>query len=136
MDLAGALDHALKPGRVSVAGDGRAAEAVVVDADRIGVVLEGLRVERTERGLPDALVALPPAVSEALRRPVRLVEADLDLGGGVFRTPVEEGAFFELRTNGASATLDRWRMQDGRRARAPWSLTREDLTRLVGAMGS
>ena len=42
----------------------------------------------------------------------------------------------ELRTNGASATLDRWRMQDGQRARAPWSLTREDLTRLVGAMGS
>lgn len=136
MELAGSLDRALQPGRVSVVGDGRTAEALVVDADRIGVVLGELRVERAGRGLPDALAALPSAVSEALRRPVRLVEADLALGGGVFRTPVEEGAFFELRTNGASATLDRWRTQDGRRAPVPWTLTREDLARLVGAMES
>lgn len=136
MDLAGALDRDLKPGRVSTGVGEASVTAEVADADRIGVLLHGLTVERAGRGLPEALAALPTAVAGALRRPVHLVEADLGLGGGTARTDVEDQSYFELRTTGASSTLDRWRVAGGRRERVPWPLTREDLSRLVRALES
>lgn len=136
MDLAGALDRDLKAGRVSAGVGDRTVTAEVADADRIGVLLHGLTVERAGRGLPEALAGVPPAVSQALRRPVRVVEADLGLGGGTARSEVEDRSYFELRTTGAATTLDHWRVAEGRRERIPWSLTREDLARLVRALES
>ena len=136
MDLSAQVDRRLQPGTVTADCGDRGALIEVVDADRLGVVVKGVRVSRAGRPLEEAVVRLPEALSEALRRRFHLTEADLALGGAVARTGVEDQTFFELRTTGPDATLERWQVREGARERLAFPLTREDLGRVVRAMQS
>jgi hypothetical protein len=136
VDVAEKLDKALRPGTVTAESGGTGVRVEVLDADRLGVLVNGVRVSTTGRSLEAALAAVPSALSTALRRPFQVTEADPALGGAVARTAVEERSFYELRTTGPEATLERWRVREGDREREPWPLTREDLGRVVRALAS
>jgi hypothetical protein len=130
------LDHALKPGTVTVGGPAAGVEVDVADVDRLGVRVHSVRVRCEGRGLAAAAEHLPEALSGALRRPFAVVEHDVVLGGTVARSPVEARGFFELRSSGCEATLERWRVTGEGRVRTPWTMTREDLGAVVRAMGA
>ena len=63
------------------------------------------------------------------------VEVDERLGGGSLRTRTRDlrgGRFYEVELDGAGATVDRYKVgEDGGRERQPYTLTREQLGRLV-----
>lgn len=137
MSLGRTLDQRLTPGMpagtVGVdAPDGGRAEVEVVEVDRLGASVRGVRVRAAEAGsiagqaarLPDALRSLPERVVP--------VEVDPGLGGAILRSEpreVRDHEFFEVRTDGREATIERVRGEA--RERVPFTLTREELGRLV-----
>ncbi len=130
------FDDALQPGEVVAEVDGARAEVEVVDLDRLGVTVRRVRVTGEDIGVRRAADALP----EALRAlPDRLagVEVDPRLGGAVLRSVPADvrrhgdaREFFEARTDGASVVVERARVGQGREV-VPWTLTREQLGRIV-----
>lgn len=137
----GRLDGALRKGTVRVGQGGWTVEVEVTDADRLGVSVRGVRVRGPERGdvvgqaqrLPEALGVLPDRV--------RPLEVDPALGGAVLRsrvrTPREGGAreYFEVRTDGREVSVEKLRAGPNGRAAVPFTLTREQLGRLVDDVG-
>lgn len=132
--LAEKLDRALAPGRVEVEHEGRRAVAEVEGADRFGVQVRSLVVRRDARaplgaaveGLPDALRSLPERIV-----PVEVAPA---LGGAVLRSDprdVRDREFFEVRTDGEETSLRRLRAGPEGREELPFTLTREQLGRIV-----
>jgi len=108
--------------------------AEVVDVDRLGVVVERLRVEA---GLGDTIRRAQRV--EATLRPagqrLQAVEVDERLGGGVLRTSADHmmgGRFYQvdLDTEGAELTRHK-KNENGRRTRERFTLTREHLGKLV-----
>lgn len=133
--LAETLDRKLAKGTVR-ADDGEVrAEVDVTDLDRLGVSVRGVRVRSATKGdlrgcverLPDALDALP--------EPVSPVEVDPVLGGAVLRSPPRRREFFEVRTDGQEVSVEKLRMGPDGRAKVPFTLTREQLGRLVEGVG-
>ena len=138
----GRLDGALRKGDVRVGDGGWSVEVEVTDADRLGVSVRGVRVRGPERGdvvgqaqrLPEALGVLPDRV--------RPLEVDRALGGAVLRsrsrTPRgEDGTreYFEVRTDGREVSVEKLRAGPDGRAAVPFTLTREQLGRLVDDVG-
>ena len=132
--LAEKLDHALAPGRVEVEHEGRRAVAEVEGADRFGVQVRSLEVRRAAPlplgeavgALPDALRALPERIV-----PVEVAPA---LGGAVLRSDprdMREREFFEVRTDGTETSLRRLRAGREGREELPFTLTRDQLGRIV-----
>ena len=132
--LAEKLDRALAPGRVEVEHEGRRAVAEVEGADRFGVQVRSLEVRRAAplplreavEALPDALRALPERIV-----PVEVAPA---LGGAVLRSDrrdIREREFFEVRTDGTETTLRRVRASREGREELPFTLTRDQLGRIV-----
>lgn len=143
MTLADELDRHLRPGTVSVSGGGAqgggaSASADVVDLDRLGVSLRGLRVTVPGRTLREAVGALPDAVGRALGEPLVVTEVAPALGGAVLRSPVDrdDREFYEVRTDGEQASVERWRVGEEGRERVPFTLTRKDLGRVVEGLGA
>jgi hypothetical protein len=136
--LGAQLDRQLVAGPVRVEGEGCTAEVDVEDVDRLGVRVRGLRVTGSAPGditkqaerLPDACRALPERIVP--------VEIAPGLGGAVLRTDpreVVEREFFEVRTDGRAVTVGRVQSgPEGREAR-PFTVTREQLKRLVDGLG-
>lgn len=137
MSVGRMLDRQLVPGmpggavQASAPG-GSAAEVEVVEVDRLGVSVRGVRVrgaaagtvEGQARRLPDALRGLPD----------RLVPLEVEprLGGAILRSDpedVHEREYFEVRTDGREATVER--VRGGTGERLPFTLTREQLGHLV-----
>ena len=123
-------------GRVQVeAEDGTAVELDVVDRDRLGATVDRVRVSVPQPGpLPQQAEAIAGRVRDLGGRLVP-VEVDERLGGGTLRTAPEEirgGRFYEIGLDGDGATVDRYQVgDDGARQRQPYTLTREQLGRLV-----
>jgi len=135
-DLAETLDKKLVRGQTVRVDDGASrAEVDVVDVDRLGVSVHGVRVRGADRGdlrrcveaLPDALDALPEAVAP--------VEVDFTLGGAVLRSPTRKREFYEVRTDGQEVSVEKLRVGPDGRARVPFTLTREQLGRMVEGVG-
>jgi len=136
-----ALDEAVKAGDVSksplaIEADGRKAEINVVDADRIGVRVRAVKVDR---GVPVDVaaeaVALPDR-ARSLQEPVVPLEVDTRIGRAVLRT--EPGAirrreFFDIGLDGSGEIdVQRYRVNDdGDRDRVDWTMTRDQLGRLL-----
>ncbi len=137
MNLADELDRHLRPGSVSASGGGASASADVADVDRLGVSLRGLRVTVPGRSLPEAVGALPEAVGRALGEPLVISEVAPTLGGAVLRSRVDrqDREFYEVRTDGEQASVERWRVGAEGRERVPFTLTRKDLGRVVEGLG-
>jgi hypothetical protein len=102
--------------------------------DRLGVRVRGVRVDRdadqdvTERArvLPDRLRTLPDRVEP--------VEVAPSLGGAVLRTRPEDlrgGEYFEVEVGRRSTEVRRVRVVDGERQPSDFTLTREQLGRLL-----
>ncbi|MBM4391643.1 MAG: hypothetical protein FJ090_11020 [Deltaproteobacteria bacterium] len=134
MTLGQDLDTRLKNGIVSAEKDGRAAEADVDDADRLGVTLGRLRVTTPGGEFDRAVGVIPAAASRALGDRIVPVEVDAGLGGAVFRSAPDEirdREFYEVRTTGSETTVERFRNEEEGRVRVPFILTRKALGRLV-----
>lgn len=120
---------------VEAEAGGSRAEVDVVEADRIGVRVRGVRVTRPEpydvaeeaRGLPEKL--------RSLDEPVIPIEVDPRLGGAVLRTDpdeVREGEYYELGLDGRRFDLTRKRAEPGKdRENIDWSMTHRQLENLL-----
>lgn len=133
--LAETLDRKLAPGTVRADDGVVRAEVDVTDLDRLGVSVRGVRVRSHTKGdlrgcverLPDALDVLP--------EPVTPVEVDATLGGAVLRSQPRRREFYEVRTDGQEVSVEKLRMGPDGRAKVPFTLTREQLGRLVEGVG-
>lgn len=135
-DLDDALD-ALPAGggKVTVDRPGAKATVDVVDADRLGVRVRGVRVDREgpvdvakeAAALPERLRALPDRVAP--------VEVAPELGGARLRTRPDElrgREWFEVDVEPARTSIRRTKVdEDGDRSAADWTMTREQLDRLI-----
>jgi hypothetical protein len=122
-------------GTIGVDRGGANAEVDVVDVDRLGVRVRSVRVVRerpvdleTEaRSLPDRVRALPDRLEP--------VEIAPTLGGARLRTRGEDyqrREYFEVDVEPLRTTIHRTRVeQDGTRAPTDWTMTREQLDRLI-----
>ena len=125
------------PGGGGGEAEGQRAEAQVVEVDRIGVCLEHLRVSGQPTGVAEVAAQIP----EAMRvLPERLVPVEVSpvLGGAVFRSDpkdMENQAFYEARSDGRSVELERYQVLPEGRQRQPFTLTHEQLRRLVDTLG-
>jgi hypothetical protein len=125
------LDRVLVPGRVDVEEGGVRAAVDVADVDRLGVSVHNVTVrgsgpgnlERCIEALPDALHALPDRVAPT--------EVDPRLGGAVLRSAPRKREFFEVRTDGREVSVEKHRVGPEGRTRVPFTLTREQLGRVV-----
>lgn len=123
-------------GRVQVeADDGSVAEVEVIDSDRLGATVDRVRVKVAEPGaLPQQADHIAGRVRELGGRLIP-VEVDERLGGGTLRTDprdIRGGRFYEVELDGDGASVDRYQIgEDGQRERRPYTLTREQLGRLV-----
>ena len=111
------------------------AEVDVVDVDRLGVRIRSVHVTRTR---PIDLEAEAKALPERIRAlPDRLapVEIDPGLGGARLRTRPDDyqrREFFEVDVEPLGTTVRRTRVSDdGTRAPTDWTMTREQLERLI-----
>jgi hypothetical protein len=134
------LDQALDDlpaggGTVTVDRDGAEATVEAVDADRLGVRVKRLRVDRDvpvdieeeAHSLPDRLRSLPDRVVP--------IEIAPELGGARLRTRPEElrgREWFEVDVDRDGTSIRRVRAdEDGSRVPVDWTLTREQLDRLI-----
>ena len=123
-------------GRIGVeAPSGAAAEVDVVEVDRLGARVDRVRVTTPA---PGPLARQADGIAERVRDlGDRLVPVEVDdrLGGGVLRTAPQEirgRRFFEVELDGEGATVERYQVgEDNQRERQPFTLTREQLGRLV-----
>jgi len=132
------LDAGLGPGTIRTERDGSTVEVEVDDVDRLGARVRTVRVTGAHRlpveehaaRLPDALRVLPGRIVP--------VEVSPSLGGAVLRTAPEDlrdREFYEVRTDGGSVEVERRQLTDTGREPAPFTLTREQLRRLVDDLG-
>jgi hypothetical protein len=122
-------------GAVQVEREGTRAKVDVVEADRLGVRVRGVEVTRTRpvdvgeeaRALPERLRALPERVAP--------VEVDPALGGARLRTRPEElrgREYFEVDVEASRTSIRRTKVGEaGERVETDWTMTREQLDRLI-----
>jgi hypothetical protein len=123
-------------GTVEIDVGGKKATVDVVDADRIGVVIERLRVDGAEGSVVDRANDLAEHLRPNGDRLVP-VEVDAGLGGGTLRTAPDEmrGHFHQVEVDATGAELTRHRVgADGTRKREGLGVTREQLRSLVDTM--
>ena len=134
MKLDEALDAVQGSGSVQIERRGGSATVEVEDVDRLGVRVRRVRVDRdrdwdiadTARRLPQTLRSLP--------EPVVPQEVSPQLGGAILRTDPERydgERYFEVEVGRRSAEVRRVRVSEGERASEDWTLTREQLGRLL-----
>ena len=129
-DALDALDG--ESGTVSIDQDGGTAEVDVVEADRLGVRVRGVRVTR-KRGvdvareakeLPDRLRSLPDRVEPS--------EVAPELGGSRLRSKPRKGEYFEVDVAPDRTDIRRTRVDDeGERHETDWTMTRDQLGRII-----
>ncbi len=122
-------------GTVSVQREGTRAKVEVLEADKLGVRVRGVEVTRGRpvdvseeaRALPERLRALPERVAP--------VEVDPTLGGARLRTRPEElrgREFFEVDVGVSRTSIRRTKVgEQGERMDTDWTMTREQLDRLI-----
>lgn len=125
----------IRTGPVEVEANEGRVQLDLADADRLGAKIDRLRVS-----VPSA-APLGQQAERICRRvrtlPERLVPIEIDdrLGGGILRSTADEmrnKRYFEVGLDGDGATLERFKARpEGGRERQPFTLTREQLGRLV-----
>lgn len=136
--LSSAFDAALQPGAVSAERDGVTVHADVVDADRLGASVRRLRVGGGDGDIPRQAAAIPEAARGALPERVVPVEVDAGLRGTILRSAPEDmrgREFYEIRSDGAEVTVERYRASADGRDSVPFTLTRDQLGRLIDGLG-
>ena len=136
-----ALDRAVEEGLagqpVRVEGPGWTAQIDARQVDRIGVVVDRLRVSGGEGDL----AGRAGAIAETLRpqgERLRPVEVDPVLGGAVLRSRPEDmqrGRYYQVDLDATGAELSRHRRREGGRDQEPFAVTREELGRIVEGLG-
>jgi len=138
-ELNDALDALDGSGTIDVARPGGRAQVDVVDAGRLGVSVRRVKVHRDQpvdvveeaAALPERLRALPDRIAP--------VEVDPVLGGARLRTRPDDlrGAdYFEVDVQPHDTEIRRTLVgDDGERASADFTLTREQLERLIDQAG-
>lgn len=133
--LAERLDRSLAPGAVQVEDGEVRADVDVVELDSLGVSVRSVRVRGGRGGdVADQARRLPDALG-VLGERVRAVEVDAMLGGAVLRSKPRRQEYFEVRSDGREVSVERLRRGPEGRARVPFTLTREQLGRLVDDVG-
>jgi hypothetical protein len=132
------VERELTPGRVLAERDGWCVEVDVEDLDRLGASVHGIRVRAPHPGSITRQAERFPETMRAL--PERLVPLEVEprLGGAVLRSDPEDMRgrdYYEVRTDGREASLGRMRIGPDGRERIPFTVTREQLGRLVDGMG-
>lgn len=131
-----ALDALGQDGGTAVVEDGRGrVEVEAAEVDRLGVRLRSVRVTvRSPRAVVAECERLPRDLRD-LGEPVEPVEVDPQLEGGVLRTRADalrDREYFEVGVRPDRTEIRRYRVgSDGVRARADWTMTREQLRRLL-----
>lgn len=119
-------------GTVSVDAEGGQAEVDVVEAGKIGVRVKEVRIRRDHpvdvskeaSRLPERLLSLPD--------PVEPVEVAPELGGATLRSKPRDGRYFEVGLEPSRTNIRRTRVDDdGKRHDADWTMTRDQLDRLI-----
>lgn len=135
-DLDEALD-ALGPdgGSAEIADPRGHIEVEASEVDRLGVRIEGVRIRfQAPRDVARECERLPGDLRE-LGEAVAPVEVDPVLGGGILRTrpdDMRDREYFEVGVRPDRAEIRRYRVgADGGRERADWTLTRDQLRRLI-----
>lgn len=143
MSLSDALDDALqglRKGKARVYSGDREAEIDVRDAGHLGVKIARVRVARgAPIDLQEAAAALPAKV-HALHEPIVPVEVDGRIGHAVLRTrpdAMRKREFFEVDLSAAGdVDVRRYKVDEtGDRGAIDWTLTREQLGRLLDELG-
>jgi len=139
--LSQALDAALDaatgkgenaPGTIEATAGGATVVAEIIDVDRLGVVVERLRVTTG----PGDLKLRAVRAAERVRpggAALHAIELDTRLGGGVLRTETQrDNRFYELGLDETGGVLTRHHKEsNGRRSREPFTVTRADLEQLL-----
>lgn len=122
-------------GIVRVDRDDTQAEVDVIDADRLGVKVRAVRINRNQpvdiaqeaAALPDRMRSLPDRIEP--------VEVAPELGGARLRTRPDElrhNEYFEVDVEEKRTSIHKTRMsEDGTRTPADFTLTRDQLDRLI-----
>lgn len=132
------LDEALDDldgtrGTVEVDTGNGQAEVDVVDVDRLGVRIKGVRVRR-ERAVDIKREAADlPKRLRSLPEPVEPVEVAPTLGGARLRSKPDRGQeYFEVDVAPEGTDIRRTRVDaDGERHPTDWTMTRDQLDRLI-----
>jgi hypothetical protein len=124
-----------KPGVIEApTGCGGSAEVEVTDVDRLGVRVRRVTVSRAPVGIAQEADALPERLRSLPER-VAPFEVSPALGGARLRTVPKEirgREFFDVDVEVARTTVTRTRITgDGDRESVDWTMTREQLERLV-----
>ncbi len=138
--LGKAVEEAIEEtGTITVDTEGRRATIHVVDSDRFSVVVDRLRVEDRAGG-SGKVQQRAERLSERVKpegRAMRPTEVAPDLGGAILRTAPREKTreFYQLEIDSSGAGLSKHRVgSDGKRQTEPFTLTREELGRIVDDM--
>jgi hypothetical protein len=138
MSLRDALREALddgKTGKVEVEAGGSSAEVDVVDVDRIGVQVRGVRVRREQAYDVEGVAERWPKELRDLPDRVQPVEVDARLGGASLRSRPDEmrdDSFVEVDVRGSEASVHKLRKKPGGgREAVDWTMTRDQLGRLL-----
>ena len=110
-------------------------EVDVAEVGRIGVRVREVRVHRsTERDVQHEAAALPGRL-RTLPDPLHPIEVSPELGGAILRTrpeAIRDNEFFEVDVRRKHTRLRKHRVSDdGGREAVDWSLTRDQLRRLI-----
>lgn len=133
------LDAALDAARSGGTARTRSAdvEVEVVEADRLGVRLRRLRVERSEPHDVESIGARWPRAVRELPDQVQPVEIAPGLGGATFRSDPDDrtdDTFVEIEVRGAAAEVRRLRPTPSGRQGEDWTMTRDQLHRLIDTL--
>ena len=122
------------PGVIEAQKGSSRVRAEVVDVDRLGVVVERLRIDCPAGDLAGRMARVAASVRPAGQH-LKPIEMDERLGGGTLRTTAEHmmrGRFYQVGIDLQGAELARHRRDEsGQRTREKFTLTREHLGRLV-----
>jgi hypothetical protein len=134
-----ALDPSTDPIEVTVTSGGSSATVDVIESDRLGVRVRSIQVHCAHPRTPEqAAVELPDALRDL---PTRLVptEVDATLGGITLRTSPDDmphGDFFQVDVRGDHTTIERLQPnQRGDRTNLDWTMTRDQLGRVLDKLG-
>lgn len=133
MSLDDELDGLKGPGTIRVVRPGGSAEVEVQQAGPIGARVRKVRVER-EQPWDIAKKAEQLGGMRALPEKVGAQEVAPSLGGAILRTVPDElrgDGFFEVEVRERAAEVRRVRLEGGERSEDDFSLTREQLGRLL-----
>ena len=136
--LGQALERALESvgkGRVVVQAKGGRAWVDLKQVGPIGVRVIGVEVEvelDIERPSPPSIQAKAlSGLLPGLPGPLKPVEVDDGLGGGLMRTPLRKGRFVELELRGGKGTLRPMHLSSGKRAPGSLDMSRQGLGELL-----